>query len=156
MVVIQRCLRVPPTLPYVIPSQIVLVHRVARNFPVKAGARPRFGVRQVARPGPGRLEGESVGILVDHFGLHRLIGADGAAATAPDPIPVWKRFRIGIARWVGRRKRLIKIRGPGELIASVGNIRHTQGGVAVEHPLDRQVPLDAVRVLFVQLIRREE
>src|SRR5882762_4095392 len=99
----------------VVPSQVVLVHRVARNFPGKAGTRPRFGVRQVTRPSPSRLESEPVGILMDHFGLHRLIGAEGAATTASDPIPVWKRFRIGIARWVGRRKRLIKIWAPGEL-----------------------------------------
>ena len=51
---------------------------------------------------------------------------------------------------------LIKIRAPGELIRAVGNIRHTQGGVAVELPFDRQVPLDAVRVFLVPLIRSEE
>src|SRR5882724_7022393 len=103
----------------VVPSQVVLVHRVARNFPAKAGTGPGFVVRQVTRPSPGRLESEPVGILVDHFRLHRLIGAEGATATAPDLTPGWKRYRIGIARWVGSRKRLIKIRAPGELVRTV-------------------------------------
>src|SRR5690348_10360283 len=90
----------------VIPSQVVLVHCVARNFAVKAGARPRFGIRQIFRPGPRRLEGEPVGILVDQLSLHRLIGAEGAGATAPDVIPEWKRCRTA---W----KRLIQIGAPG-------------------------------------------
>ena len=90
----------------VVPSQVVLVHRVARNFAVKTGARPRFGVRQILRPSPGRLESEPVGILVDHFGLHRLIGAEGAAATASDPIPSGKRLRVGIAS-LGRQREAV-------------------------------------------------
>ena len=140
----------------VVPSQVVLVHRVARNFSGKAGARPRFGVRQVLRPGPGRLKSEPVGILVGHLGLHRLIGAEGAGRTAPDFIPGWKRCRIGVASWVAEWKRLIKIRAPGELIPPVGNIGDTQRRVSEKLAFDRQVPLDAVRVFLVPLIRGEE
>ena len=92
---------------------------------------------------------------MDQFGLHGLIGADGTGATASHPIPGWKRYGIGIGG-DGRRKRLIEIRAPGELIRAVGNIRYTERGVAMEDPFDRQVPLDAVRVFFLQLIRGEE
>ena len=139
----------------VVPSQVVLVHRVARNFPGKAGAGPRFGVRQILRPGPGRLESEPVGILVDHLGLHRLIGADGSAGTDPDFSPGWKRCRSEASAF-GSIGGLIEIRAPGELIRAVGDIRDTQGGVAMELAFDRQVPLDAVRVFFVPLIRSKE
>jgi hypothetical protein len=51
---------------------------------------------------------------------------------------------------------LIKIRAPGELNPTIGNIRNTQGGVAVEYPFDRKVPLDAVRIFLVPTIRSEE
>ena len=93
---------------------------------------------------------------MDHLGLHRLIGADGSAATGYDLIPGWKGVGLGIVGCGRRGERLIEIWAPGELIPTVGNIRHTQRGVAVELPFDRQVPLDAVRVFLVPLIRSEE
>src|ERR1700674_2972029 len=74
----------------VVPSQVVLVHCAAGNLPGKTGAGPRFGVCQVARPSPRGLESEPVGILVDHFGLHRFISADGSVGTGKDPGPGWK------------------------------------------------------------------
>ena len=63
---------------------------VARNFSIEAGTGPRFRVRQVARPSPRGLQREPVGILVDDFGLHRFIGADGTRAAAADMAPGWK------------------------------------------------------------------
>ena len=40
--------------------------------------------------------------------------------------------------------------------SAVGNIRHTQRSITVEHALDGEIPLDAVRVLFGELIRSLE
>ncbi len=72
--------------------------------------------------------------------------------------PNWKRNWIGVALVIrGRRwKRLIEIRGPGQLIRTAPNIRHPQGSIAMNYPFDRKVPLDTVRVLLVLLIRSEK
>ena len=86
----------------VIGVHVVQVHFVASNFPGKAGAGPRFDVRQVLRPGPGTLEGEPVGVLVDQLRLHGLIAANGTGATASDLTPGWERCRPGHAIYDGR------------------------------------------------------
>jgi hypothetical protein len=68
----------------VIGVHVIQVHFVASNFPGKAGAGPRFDVRQVLRPGPCGLEGKAVRVAMHDLSLHRLIGTDSAGGTYPD------------------------------------------------------------------------
>src|SRR6266850_2723134 len=153
-----------------VPPIRVAVKTVQRSaiafLSAKKGTGERGVVRQVVRPSPSRLERKSIRVFVDQLGLHGVVPAGSAAGAGIDKRPVreWSvgpwPVRVGLgASTIGvsrKWERLIDIGSPSELNPSAADIGHPEGGVTVEGSLGREVPLNRVGVLLIELIRSFE